>query len=123
MEQIERVKCEVKLPNFPVFEFLGEIEELKSEKEHKLARILLKIAKSKIRYTGKEASIDELSSKEILEYIQEAILEIEMDFENFYNVDFDENEEPENLFQYSFYGVEEIINIDKKNHSIQSRSD
>jgi hypothetical protein len=110
---IEKVKSEMKLPYFPVDYFLDEIEELKSKGKYKMARLLLNLAKSKIEFTGEEAGTDEYSKDEILAYINETLFETEFDFDNFYNIEFDKNGEPDNVFWYNLYDVKDIINPGK----------
>jgi CRISPR/Cas system CSM-associated protein Csm2 small subunit len=109
-QQIKKVKEELKLPKFQFNEFLEEIDMLIDESEHKKARLLLELAALKIKYTGKEAGSDEYTAKEMLDCILDSIWKIEIDIDNFYNIDFDEDKEPQEIFQYSFYQVGEIIN-------------
>ncbi|NQU85970.1 MAG: hypothetical protein HQ541_09435 [Mariniphaga sp.] len=111
LEQIEKVKQELSLPGFDNDEFLAEVDLLIQEREHKLARLILQLAKTKLKNTPEDAGFGDGIRNEFLDDIEETIFEIEFDYEDYFNMDFNEEEEPETLFPLSLNGEIGMINI------------
>ncbi|MGQ8337808.1 hypothetical protein ACUNWD_14765 [Sunxiuqinia sp. A32] len=111
--QVEQVKSKLTLPAFELDDFLYQIGILRQENKHRLARLLLLLAESKIRNTGEQAATEEYSMKELIDNIQFAIYELEMDYENCININFDKSDAPENQFPFS--NADEMINQGKIN--------
>lgn len=112
LNQIEKVKREAKLPRFELNEFLDELYQIKDDNEYKLAFLVLQLAVSKIKYTGEEAGFKSNTQKQILDSLHYEIDEIKRDHENFYNIDFEMGNEPEENFSIGS-DAKGIINIEK----------